>query len=88
MSAFMAIGIRDIHLGELRLQALWDSVFGICGVFVDVLEYWARLSGTVHVRKGARDRELLVEAPEWLNNGPFYIKLCFQLFCVITAQDD
>ena len=62
-------------VGELRLQALWDFVFGICEVFVDVLECWARLSGTVHKRKGARDRGyggFLIEALEWLNNVPFY----------------
>ena len=72
MSAFMAIGIRDIHVGELRLQALWDLVFDICGIFVDVLECWARLSGTVHGRKGSGDcgsDGFLIEAPESL----FYV---------------
>ena len=71
----MAIVIRDIHVGQLRLEALWDLVFGICGVFVDVLECWVRLSETVHGRKGARDHRyggFLIEALEWLNNVPFY----------------
>ena len=54
-SAFVAIGIWGIHVGKLRLQALWDLVFGICGVFIGVLECWARLSETIHGRKGAGD---------------------------------
>ena len=56
MSAFMSIVTRDIHMGELRVRAPWDSVFGICGAFVEVLECWVRLSRTVLGRKGVRDR--------------------------------
>ena len=76
----MIIAIRDTdHVGELRLQVPWVSVFGICGV---VLECWARRSGTVHIRKGAGDRGsggFFIKAPGWFNNGPFYVKPCFQL---------
>ena len=75
MCVFMAIGIWDIHVGKLRLQALWDLGFGIRGVFVDVPECWARLSGTVLGRKGAGDcgsDGFLIEALEWLNKVPFY----------------
>ena len=66
MSAFMVIGIWDTHVGKFRLQALWDSVFGICGVFVDILKCWARLSETVHGRNWAGDwgsGGVLIEAP-------------------------
>ena len=75
MSAFMAIGIWDIHVGEWRLLALWYSVFGICGIFVDVLKCWARLSGTVLGQKGTGEcgsDGFLIEAPEWVNNVSFY----------------
>ena len=75
MPAFVAIVVQDIHVGILRLQALWDLAFGICGGFVDALECWARLSGTVHGRKGAGDcgfGGFLIEAPGWLNSVPFY----------------
>ena len=88
MSAFMSIVIRDIHMGKLRVRAPWDSVFGICGVFVEVLECWARLSGTVHGRKGVRDRGyggFLIEALEWLNNVPFYV-IKRQTMCSITRS--
>ena len=94
MSAFMAIGIRDIHVGKLRLQALWDSVFGICEVFVDVLECWARLSETVHGRKGAGEcgsGGFLIEVLEWLNNVPFYAsqrQVMFSFIRVITETND
>ena len=76
----MTTVIRGIHVDELRLRALWVSVFGICGVFLDVLECWARLSGTVLGSGG-----FLIDAPGWFNNGPFYVKPCFQLF--VSSQE-
>ena len=71
----MAIVIRDIQMGELRVRAPWDSVFGICGVFVEVLKCWVCLSGTVLGQKGTGEcgsDGFLIEAPEWLNNVPSY----------------
>ena len=75
MPAFVAIVVQDIHVGKLRLQALWDLAFGTCGDFVDALECWARMSGIVHGWKGAGDcgsGGFLIEALVWLNSIPLY----------------
>jgi len=86
----MTIVIRDIHVGRLRLQARWVSVSGIRGVFVDVPECWARLSGTVLERKGARDCRsdgFLIEALEWLNNVSFYATKRQTVFSLFVSSN-
>ena len=75
----------DLHVGKLRLQARWVSVSSICGGLIDVLECRARMSGTIHVRKGAGDRGYGGFLTEWLNNVPFYANKRQSMFSVIRV---
>jgi hypothetical protein len=81
----MTIVFWDIDVDQLSLQSPWVSAFGICRVLVDNLECWAWLPG----REGVRGRGtggFLIEAPGWLNNGPFYASKRQTMFSIIRVN--